>query len=290
MKNHNLFSLRVLSITLLCLSFNLVQLFAEPLELDLDISKLKLGEKINNNSDSVAPGLNKNVYAIEGHDNLVALESRYIISPLEKELTLYRQLYFFEHKALEIFPKVVRVEGRKVLLAKRYLYGSKSNLEFYLSLNENTVKALSEIDQRLKQKGQWIKDLQFLMNERGDVVVADPFGFSTVETGEFGYLNDPFKALEKNLSVVVGKLKKLPPGERVQFTRGGNKPINLLQNLIKHMPEREKAWTDIFGHLIDKTELDSVERIRKQITKRPIRNQRPAANKPSRTTSQARHK
>ena len=260
--------LRNIILTLLCLSFNQTQLLAEPLELDLDISKLKFGRLINNNRDTVEPGYNKNVYAVDGHDDLVALEGKNGNRRLKTELALYLSLYKHGHKAMEVFPESIVVEGKEVLLARRYLYGSKSNLEFYLALNSKSIEDLSSIDRNLKQKNHYISDLQYLISKSGHIVISDPFHFDPEIRASLLSTNDAFLALEENLSTVM---RSLESSLDLRFARDDVSPKNMRRNLIRLMPEREDAWRKIIHSGFDTDEFDFTKR----------RSRRPASHKPS---------
>ena len=267
--------LRNTILTLLYLSFNPAQLLAEPLELDLDISKLKLGRLINNRRDNLLRGANKSVYAVEGHSNLVALETETGPLELNRELEIYRSLYKNDHRALEVFPAVVAIEGKDILLAKRYLYGSKSNLEFYLTLNSKSINHLSNISRSLKRKDHYITDLQFLIEESGRIVIADPLDFYHGYQATWGTSNDAFLALENNIQVLMDTLRDTRINERrLRFARDDVSPQNIRRNLIRLIPERENRWHEIISHEFEIKEFDFT----KKRSKRPV-NRKPSTQK-----------
>ncbi|HTM19040.1 MAG TPA: hypothetical protein VL172_00975 [Kofleriaceae bacterium] len=147
-----------------------------------DGSKLELGKKIGSGGE-------KDVYAVKGRDDVVAGVAKADVTAerMQDEAGKLRQLRELGLPVVEV-EGIINHNGRPTMIMKGYAQGSKSVVKTVRVkgrgkvsivgeseyLNERSISDLEGIRDLMEQTPVKIDDLQFLIGEDGEIVIADP--------------------------------------------------------------------------------------------------------------------
>jgi hypothetical protein len=142
-------------------------------------------ENVTIGTEPMGEGGEKNVYEITGQPDLVmAKRKNKSLQQIKQEISVLDRLKALGFKVLEILGYTFH-NGEPAMIMKRYAEGSKDivktndetgqpervgNSEF---LNDQSIKDLKELKNKLRTEDVWINDIQFLIDSEGRIVLAD---------------------------------------------------------------------------------------------------------------------
>lgn len=163
----------------------------------------------------------KSCWTVKGRRGIVALvcnrPKETALVELARELEELTRLAVLGFPVLETFGiHIVKCEGevKYAIIAKRYVAQSKEYASKFRELyTEQSVKDFDLMDRLLKEKNLQIHDLQFLIDKKGHVVIADPLGIKDgyYEYDGRGQVHD-FRRKAVEVSSRKASLKPVPPG------------------------------------------------------------------------------